>query len=215
MFKTIGSLLLFFSLFAIISPPRFLGTNGRKRAAVAALIGCVLLIATEENSKPEPKAVVAAEIGTTTNSQAESSARKLDTPQDNREPPLTTRKSPELSTTDIRQGRVDGKSLEIVTISAINLFREYERNEVATDMRLEGKIVEIHGTVTGINKDFWDKAYVELRTPNEFMSATVRPIASDIEKTARLRKGQLVAFRCQKMHRFMGSPSGSNCVLVD
>lgn len=121
----------------------------------------------------------------------------------------------ELRTTDIRQGRIDGEYLEVVTVSATSLFREYEQNEVATDMRLKGKIVEIHGAITGVNKDFWDSVYVTLRTPNQFMDASVRPIKSDIDKIARLRKGQGVAFRCQTMQRFMGSPSGSNCALVD
>lgn len=97
----------------------------------------------------------------------------------------------------------------------MSLFREYERNEVATDMRLKGKIIEIQGTITGINKDLWDKAYVTLKTPNEFMSASVRPIEFDIDKIARLVKGQLVTFRCERMQRFMGSPSGSNCALMN
>jgi tRNA_anti-like len=103
----------------------------------------------------------------------------------------------------------------VITVSALSLFREYGRNEVATDMRLEGKIVEIQGMVTGINKDFWDSIYVTLRTPNEFMSASVRPIDSDVEKIARLRKGQAVTFRCAKMRRLAGSPSGSNCALMN
>ena len=70
--------------------------------------------------------------------------------------------------TDLRQDLVNGEHLEVVTVSAMSLFREYERNEVATDMRLKGKIVEIVGTITGINKDFRDNVYVTLRTPNQF-----------------------------------------------
>ena len=82
-------------------------------------------------------------------------------------------------------------------------------------MRLKGKIVEISGRVTGINKDFLDSAYVQLQTPNEFMAASVRPLESDIDRIAGLRKGQLVTFRCENMGRFFGSPSGRNCVLMD
>jgi len=117
--------------------------------------------------------------------------------------------------TDLRQDLVNGEHLEVVTVSAMSLFREYERNEVATDMRLKGKIVEIVGTITGINKDFRDNVYVTLRTPNQFMSASVRPIDSEIEKIARLVKGQSAMFRCEKMQRFGGSPSGANCVLMN
>lgn len=88
----------------------------------------------------------------------------------------------------------------------MSLFREYEQNEVATDMRLKGKIVEINGKVTGINKDFWDSAYVELQTPNQFMTASVRPIESDIDKIARLRRGQFVTFRCEKWSVSLARP---------
>jgi tRNA_anti-like len=125
-----------------------------------------------------------------------------------------SRREPE-RVTDVRRNLINGQYLEVVTVSAMGLFREYDRNEVATDMRLKGKIVEIQGSITGINKDLWDKAYVTLKTPNEFMSASVRPIESDIDKIARLVKGQLVTFRCEKMQRFMGSPSGSNCALIN
>lgn len=215
MLKTVGSLLLFLSLFAIMSPPRFLGANSRRKAIVAALIGSTLLIATEEKSIPEAKNVVAAQSPMATKSQLEPSARKLDAPQNERDTSSSTRPPAALRTTDIRQGRVNGERLEVVTVSAMGLFREYERNEVATDMRLKGKIVEIHGTITGINKDLWDGVYVTLKTPNEFMSASARPIESDIDKIARLVKGQAVAFRCETMQRFMGSPSGKNCALMN
>ena len=97
----------------------------------------------------------------------------------------------------------------------MSLFRDYDKNEVATDLRLKGKIVEINGKITAINKDFWDEAYVKLQTPNEFMSATVRPVGSDLDKVSRLRKGQFVTFRCERMERFMGAPSGKKCVMID
>lgn len=117
--------------------------------------------------------------------------------------------------TDLRQSLINGERVEVVQVDATRLFREYERNEVATDIRLKGKIVEIFGIVTGINKDFWDSVYVNLKTSNEFMSASIRPLESETEKMAQLRKGQHVKFRCEKMQRFVGSPSGSNCVLMD
>ncbi len=47
MLKLFGSLLLFASLFSIISPPRILGAKGRQRAIIAALIGCAVLIGTD------------------------------------------------------------------------------------------------------------------------------------------------------------------------
>jgi hypothetical protein len=114
----------------------------------------------------------------------------------------------------VRQSLMSGER-EVVRVSAMNLFREYQQNEVATDLRLKGKIIDINGKITGISKDFLDNAYVSLQTSNEFMHATVHPVGEDIEKVAQLRKGRIVTFRCDSMMRFMGSPSGKNCILMD
>jgi hypothetical protein len=187
---TLGGLLSLLIVLAIISPPRFLGAHGRGKAIAAILVLVVFNLATRENSTPEVK------------SAAADSAPAPSQPAPSR-------------VTDLSEGRVNGELREVVVISAMALFREYERNEVATDLRLKGKIVEIRGTVAGVNKDFLDSVYVNLKTPNEFMSASVRPVDSDIDKIARLVRGQGVAFRCETMQRFMGSPSGKNCALVN
>jgi hypothetical protein len=203
--KSVGTVLLFVGLFSIVAPPRFLGANGRKKAIAASLVGCALLIATDERPKPAAE-VGAAQSALTNESQPAPSSQA---------PVLSSSRLPPARITELRQSLVSGERVEVVKVSAMSLFREYDQNEVATDMRLKGKIVEINGKITGINKDFWDSAYVELQTPNQFMSASVRPIAADIDKISRLRKGQFVTFRCENMGRFMGSPSGKKCVLMD
>lgn len=117
--------------------------------------------------------------------------------------------------TDLRQSLIEGKRVELYKTTARTLHSEYEQNEVATDMRIDGKIVEISGRITGINKNFLDNVYINLETSNRFMDASVKPVESETNAIARLRKGQQVKFRCQHMGRLMGSPSGSNCVLMD
>lgn len=59
MLRVVGSVLLFVSLFSIVSPPRFLGAKGRRKAIVAALIGCLLLIVSDDRP-PSPSATVEA-----------------------------------------------------------------------------------------------------------------------------------------------------------
>ena len=190
MLKLILSSALLLSIFWIFVPADFLGTHKRKKAFILAIIVGIVISRTNESDTSESR--VAERAAVSSPSQRTSSR-----------------------TTDLRQGLLGGERVEVIQVTAPSLFREYERNEVATDMRLKGKIVEISGRITGINKDIWDSAYVELQTPNQFMSATVRPIKSEIDKIARLQKGQFAAFRCEDMGRFFGSPSGKKCILAD
>ncbi len=58
-FGVVGRVLFFVALFSVISPPRFLGIKGRRKAVTAALIGCAILIVTDDKSTSSSKAVVA------------------------------------------------------------------------------------------------------------------------------------------------------------
>jgi hypothetical protein len=106
------------------------------------------------------------------------------------------------------------KPAEVISFTAKDLFDAYDGNEVATDISLKGKIVQVTGRVQSINKDVFGSIYVNLATANQFMSAAMHVVKSEEAKMAALRKGQLVVFRCPKMQRWVGSPSGSDCVLV-
>jgi hypothetical protein len=104
----------------------------------------------------------------------------------------------------------------IVTATAQELFDAYEANEVATDIQLKGKIIEISGRVQSIDKNILDAMFVSLETRrNPFMPAKVRPNRQDESKIAALRRGQHVVFRCQRIQRWVGSPMGEDCVLIN
>ena len=90
-----------------------------------------------------------------------------------------------------------------------------ESNEVATDIRLKGKIIEISGRIQSVNKNAFDSMYVSLETRNQFMPANVHPNKQDESIIAGLRRGQNVVFRCQRMKRWVGAPSGDNCILLN
>jgi hypothetical protein len=217
--KSIVGLVLFASLFAIIAPPRRLGAHGSKMAIAAALACGALLVAMKERATPTFTEAAVIPQETKVAQEPPKPAQETPKPQ----PALASSQIPVPSapkpapgrTTDLRDGVLKGEHVDVIRVSAMNLFREYERNEVATDMRLQGSIVEISGQVASVNKDFLDNAYVELKTPNQFMSASMRPVASDTDKIARLRKGQIVTFRCENMSRSFGAPSGRKCVLID
>jgi hypothetical protein len=121
--------------------------------------------------------------------------------------------APSGSSTTSQQTYVPQK--EIVSATAQELFDAYESNEVATDIRLKGKIIEISGRVQSVNKDVFDSMYVSLETRNQFMPANVHPTKQDETKIAGLRRGQNVVFRCQRIKRWVGSPSGDDCILLN
>ncbi|HJW26417.1 MAG TPA: hypothetical protein VJ576_16100 [Rhodocyclaceae bacterium] len=106
------------------------------------------------------------------------------------------------------------KAREVVKISAGELFKSYDDNEVATDERFKGKDVLVTGTVQAIDKDAFDNIVINFRTSNEFMPAHMK--MKDTEKAAAiaLKKGNKSAVQCQKMGRMMGSPFGNDCVFV-
>jgi tRNA_anti-like len=103
---------------------------------------------------------------------------------------------------------------EIVRYTANELYDAYASNEVATDIALKGKIVEVSGTVKSIDKSIFDSMYVSLVTRNQFESASMRPDSSEESKVAALRKGQFIVLRCTNMGRTLGSPSGRGCSIV-
>jgi hypothetical protein len=103
---------------------------------------------------------------------------------------------------------------EVVKISAGQLFAAYEDNEVATDERLKGKIVEVSGTVQAIDKDAFDNILINLKTSNQFMPAHMKMDDGEKAKAIALKKGAKVAIQCQKMIRMIGTPYGSDCQFV-
>ncbi len=103
---------------------------------------------------------------------------------------------------------------EIYKITAQQLFADYGANEVATDEKIKGKIVQVGGTVESINKDFTDSIIVSLRTSNQFMSARMYVNDSEKQRAIVLKKGDRVVLQCKKMTRGMGSPVGSDCEFI-
>jgi hypothetical protein len=104
--------------------------------------------------------------------------------------------------------------MEVLKFTAQEIFDAYEANEVATDNRLKGHMIEISGVVQSIDKSVWDTMYVRLATTNRFMSANMQVEPQEEPKVAGLRRGQSVVFRCPKMVRWAGSPTGEKCLLI-
>lgn len=102
----------------------------------------------------------------------------------------------------------------IHSTTAQALFADYEANEVATDERMKGMLVEVTGTVQSIDKDFTDSIVLALQTSNQFMPARMGLNDAEKPKAIQLSKGAKVVVLCERMSRVVGSPSGRNCSLT-
>ena len=104
---------------------------------------------------------------------------------------------------------------KIIPLSVADLYNEYDKNEVATDEKLKGAVVEINGIVQSIDKDFMDQIVIVLYdTDNEYKSIYLTMEQSEKEIAIHLRKGKKITIRCKKMSRILGSPYGSQCIFV-
>ncbi len=103
---------------------------------------------------------------------------------------------------------------KVISVSAVDLYNAYDDNEVATDEKLKGVIIEITGTVQSIDKDFMDDINISLRSPNEYMPVNVAMEKSEKETAINLRKGQKITARCKQISKTMGSPYGRKCIFM-
>lgn len=92
----------------------------------------------------------------------------------------------------------EAKSLfekSINTVSAIDLLKDYEANEVNADNQYKSKILRISGTIDSIGKDIADTAYITLQSDNKYSIFKVQCYFKDekeIAKVATLQAGQSI-----------------------
>ncbi len=78
------------------------------------------------------------------------------------------------------------------TLSANQLYNEYDSNEVAADSRYKGKVVVVTGTVQDIGKDIMDDAYIVIGGDGFLDGVQCTFTKGSQSSVARLSKGQQV-----------------------
>ena len=101
------------------------------------------------------------------------------------------------------------------SVSALKLFIDYQRNEVAADNIYKGRLLAVEGTVTGIRKDIFDKIYMTLATPNEFMNVQVYLDEGNESQAAALQRGEVINVVCTGGGMILGSPILKKCSFAD
>lgn len=99
---------------------------------------------------------------------------------------------------------------DAIEISARDLYRAYDANEVAADSQYKGKALRVTGTVESVDSDMMDNAVVQLRA-GDFQSVNVQGLQQEV--AASLSKGQSITVSCTGAGEIIGSPVLDDCAL--
>ncbi|MCL2831441.1 MAG: hypothetical protein FWD77_12015 [Betaproteobacteria bacterium] len=87
------------------------------------------------------------------------------------------------------------KEDEVIIVSAVDLLKAYDANEVAADSKFKGKIVEITGKVESIGKDITDDQYISIDAGDPIRSVQCYFQESASSELAQVSKGQRITIR--------------------
>lgn len=96
-------------------------------------------------------------------------------------------------------------------VTALQLWRDYQANEVSADAQYKGKKLLVTGAVASIDKGPLGGIHVRLRTPNMFMHVSAEMEDAEAAAAGQLGKGQPVRLQCQGAGMVIGSPMLSDC----
>jgi hypothetical protein len=99
-----------------------------------------------------------------------------------------------------------------VKVSANELFNAYQGNEMAAQQHYGGKLLEVSGTVDGVDLDLSDDPVVKLRTSNQFMPVSVYLTGATQNAAAGFTKGQKITVLCDEVSEVISIPQLKECV---
>jgi hypothetical protein len=98
------------------------------------------------------------------------------------------------------------------TLSANQLYSEYNSNEVAADSKYKGKVVIVTGTIQDIGKDIMDDAYIVIGGGGFLDGVQCTFTKGEQSSVARLSKGQQVRVKGEVSGK-MGNVLVNKCSL--
>lgn len=99
-----------------------------------------------------------------------------------------------------------------VSVTAAQLYKDYEANEVAADAKYKGKVIAVSGVVGNIGKDLLDKMYVSLKTGHVIGSVQCFFAKSHQSELANMKKNTEVTLKCMGGGK-MGNVLMRGCVV--
>lgn len=105
-------------------------------------------------------------------------------------------------------------SVKALDASAEEIYRAYEANEQAAQLKYGKQPVNIGGAIASIELDAADEPMVSLRAGAMLEEVTLH-FGSDFSDTAaKLQKGQWFAARCNTISEIMGAPQLDECKMI-
>ena len=103
---------------------------------------------------------------------------------------------------------------QVVSIDVIQLNAEYAQNEVRTDDKYQGKLMNITGYVSAISKDLIGSVIVNFNTGDSFSPAGMHMRDSENQAAANLNIGQQITVQCASTSYVIGAVVAQDCVFV-
>lgn len=103
---------------------------------------------------------------------------------------------------------------QVIQVSANDLYRHYEANEVAADKQFKGQLLEVTGIVEKIDSGISDGANVHFKVGDQYSFNNVTASGDDTfdNFAATLSKGNKITIRCIGAGEVIGSPFLKKCV---
>jgi len=98
--------------------------------------------------------------------------------------------------------------------TAVQLYRDYEANEVATDEKIGTARIRISGIVKSIDKDMLGDPEINLYVGTEFSSVGLAMDKSELSVAGSLSRGQSIVARCDKVTRIIDHPVAEHCQVI-
>lgn len=95
----------------------------------------------------------------------------------------------------------------IPALSAAELFRIYDENEVAADLKFKGRLLTIEGKVESINVSFSGEPYISLEVPGQILSGVRLNFSkAAMQRLAKVQKGVVIRVTCEARGMVIRSP---------
>lgn len=103
----------------------------------------------------------------------------------------------------------------LVAAPAIDVAREYDKNQVSADEKYYEKSLLVTGRILAINSGLGNEPYVVLKGINAFSSPQVHFGQPDVQRIASLSKGESSSFVCDGAGSIVGTPLFRKCKFAD
>lgn len=91
-----------------------------------------------------------------------------------------------------------------IEVTAQELWKDFDDNEIAALQKYRGKRVKLSGKVHSVTADFRDQPQVHLRTKNRYQTVTIS--GGPVSEAAKLKKGQEIWVICGNITEVAGTP---------